>query len=93
MYKFERRIEVAKECGIELTDAQVIYLQCARVNGIDLLNHLYEECIKPCIENPQIETASESLQEAGVILTLINKFDESLCELVDQMVHQNTAQD
>ena len=39
MYKFERKIQEAEKRGIHFSEGQMTYIRCARINGIDLLDH------------------------------------------------------
>ena len=79
MYKFEKKIQEAEKRGIHFSEGQMTYIRCARINGIDLLDHLYEKYTREYVSCPHIST----------ILLASEFFDENLCELVSQMIEQN----
>ena len=68
---------------------QKTYIRCARINGIDLLDHLYDRYSRDYLSHPHDEKSSEYLAVISVILSVSEYFDENLCELVDQMIEQN----
>ena len=86
MYKFEKKIKAAEENGIRFSEGQK---RCARINGIDLLDHLYDRYSREYLSHPHDEKSSEYLAVISVILSFSEYFDENLCELVDQMIEQN----
>ena len=89
MYKFEKKIKEAEENGIRFSEGQKTYIRCARINGIDLLDHLYDRYSRDYLSHPHDEKSSEYLAVISVILSVSEYFDENLCELVDQMIEQN----
>lgn len=89
MYKFEKKIKVAEEKGIKFSEGQRTYIRCARINGIDLLDHLYDRYSREYLNHPHDEKSIEYLSVISVILLVSEFFDENLCELVDQMIEQN----
>lgn len=89
MYKFERKIQVAEQNGIRFSEGQKTYIRCARINGIDLLDNLYDRYSREYLYHPQDEKSMEYLAAISVILTASDYFDENLCELVNQMIEQN----
>lgn len=89
MYKYEKKIKAAEENGIRFSEGQKTYIRCARINGIDLLDHLYDSYSRDYLSHPHDEKSSEYLAVISVILSVSEYFDENLCELVDQMIEQN----
>ena len=91
MYRFETKMKQAEEKGIVFTEGQKTYIRCARINGIDLLDTLYDKYTQEYVIHLKEEGSSEYLSIIGVILSISNYFDKNLCELVDQMIDQNTC--
>ncbi len=88
MYKFEKKIEDAEHSGIGFSEGQKTYLRCARINGIDILDHLYDEYSKDHVNHPK-SSDGEFLDIIGMIITVTEAFDKNMCELVDQMIEYN----
>ena len=88
MYKFEKKIEDAEHRGIGFSEGQKTYLRCARINGIDILDHLYDEYSKEHANHPK-SSDGEFLDIIGMIITVTEVFDKNMCELVDQMIEYN----
>ena len=55
MYKFEKKIKAAEENGIRFSEGQKTYIRCARINGIDLLDHLYDRYSRDYLSHPHDE--------------------------------------
>ena len=91
MYRFEKKIEAAKELGIRLSEGQLTYVQCARINGIDVLDYLYELFVKDYANHTHDKNSSDYLLFIGLILTLSEFFDDNMCELIDGMIEQNAV--
>ena len=89
MYKFEKKIQIAEQNGIKFSEGQKTYIRCARINGIDLLDQLYDRYSREYLYHPHDEKSCEYLATISVILSVSEYFDENLCELIDQMVKQN----
>lgn len=89
MYRYEKKIKAAEEKGIKFSEGQKTYIRCARINGIDLLDHLYDRYSREYLSHPGDEKSSEYLSVISVIVSVSEFFDENLCELVDQMIEQN----
>lgn len=89
MYKFEKKIQEAEKRGIHFSEGQMTYIRCARINGIDLLDHLYEKYTREYVSCPHGENTDEYLTTISTILLASEFFDENLCELVSQMIEQN----
>ncbi len=90
MYEFEVKIKEAEEEGIGFSEAQQTYIRCARINGIDLINHVYDRYstgYANCRNDE--EKSSEYLTAVSVIMSIREYFDENLCELVDKMIEHN----
>ena len=92
MYKFEKKIEDAEHRGIDFSEGQKTYLRCARINGIDILDHLYDEYSKEHANHPKTSDG-EYLDIIGMIITVTEVFDKNMCELVDQMIEYNRSSD
>ena len=45
MFEYEKCIQEVKEAGIEFTEAEKTYIRCARINGINLIDSLYEKTV------------------------------------------------
>ena len=84
-----KAVKAAEEKGIRFSEGQKTYIRCARINGIDLLDHLYDRYSRDYLSHPHDEKSSEYLAVISVILSVSEYFDENLCELVDQMIEQN----
>ena len=89
MYKFEKKIQEAEKRGIHFSEGQMTYIRCARINGIDLMDHLYEKYTREYVSCPHGENTDEYLTTISTILLASEFFDENLCELVSQMIEQN----
>ena len=74
---------------IHFSEGQMTYIRCARINGIDLLDHLYEKYTREYVSCPHGENTDEYLTTISTILLASEFFDENLCELVSQMIEQN----
>ena len=70
MYKFEKKIKAAEEKGIRFSEGQQTYIRCARINGIDLLDHLYDRYSRDYLSHPHDEKSSEYLAVISVILSV-----------------------
>ena len=93
MYRFEAKLKAAEDRGIEFSEGQKTYLRCARINGIDLLDHLYERYTQEYMIHQKEEGSAEYLSVIGIILSISEFFDNNLCELVDKMIDQNTVEE
>ena len=91
MYRFETKMKQAEEKGIKFTEGQKTYIRCARINGIDLLDTLYDKYTQEYFIHQKEESSTEYLSIIGVILSFSDYFDKNLCDLVDKMIDQNTC--
>ena len=89
MYKFEKKIKEAEKNGIMFSEGQKTYIRCARVNGIDLLDHLFDRYSREYLSHPHDEKSSDFIATIGLLLSIMDFFDENLCELVDEISRQN----
>ena len=70
MYRFETKLKSAEDRGIEFSEGQKTYLRCARINGIDLLDHLYERYTQEYMIHQKEEGSAEYLSVIGIILSI-----------------------
>ena len=89
MYKFENKIKEAEKNGIMFSEGQKTYIRCAKMNGIDLLDHLFDRYSREYLSHPHDEKSSDFIVTTGLLLSIMDFFDENLCELVDEISRQN----
>jgi hypothetical protein len=89
MHKFERKMKEAAKAGIRFSESQLTYIRCARINGIDVVDGMYERYSKEYINHEYDDEATDYLRVLSVILSVIEACDENLCELIDQVIEEN----
>jgi len=85
MFEYEKCIQEVKEAGIEFTEAEKTYIRCARINGIDLIDSLYEKYIEQFVNN------DEYLTILTTVLTIRDYFDKNMVELIKQLVRMKAV--
>lgn len=91
MFDFEKCIQDAENTGIEFTEGEKTYLRCARINGIDLIDSLYEQYIQQFVSSDSENAEDEYLTVLTTVLTIRDYFDKNMVELVKQFVRMKAA--
>lgn len=91
MFDFEKCIQDAENAGIEFTEGEKTYLRCARINGIDLIDSLYEQYIQQFVSSDSEKAEDEYLTVLTTVLTIRDYFDKNMVELVKQFVRMKAA--
>ena len=91
MYKYEQKMKDAESSGIVFSEGQKIYLRCASLNGIELLDHLYDKYSTDYMSHSDDDNALDYLSMIGLLISIMDFFDSNMCALVDQMIEKNKA--
>lgn len=91
MFEYEKCIQEVKEAGIEFTEAEKTYIRCARINGINLIDSLYEKYIEQFVNNDSDNADDEYLTILTTVLTIRDYFDKNMVELIKQLVRMKAV--
>ena len=91
MFEYEKCIQEVKEAGIEFTEAEKTYIRCARINGIDLIDSLYEKYNEQFVNNDSDNADDEYLTILTTVLTIRDYFDKNMVELIKQLVRMKAV--
>lgn len=91
MFEYEKCIQEVKAAGIEFTEAENTYIRCARINGIDLIDSLYEKYIEQFVNNDSDNADDEYLTILTTVLTIRDYFDKNMVELIKQLVRMKAV--
>ena len=91
MYEYEQKMKNAKKAGISFTDEEETYLRCARTNGIELLELIVMKNLKEFAKTEDAKKRTDVMNKIMAVMDIKETFDESLCELVERMVHYHKA--
>lgn len=91
MFDYEKCIQDVENAGIEFTEGEKTYLRCARINGIDLIDSLYEQYIQQFVSSDNENAEDEYLTVLTTVLTIRDYFDKNMVELVKQFARMKAA--
>ncbi len=89
MYEFEQKMKNARKEGISFTDEEETYIRCARTNGIELLELIVMKYVKELAGTEDSKKRTDAMNMISIVMDIKDIFDESLCELVERMVHHH----
>lgn len=91
MFEYEKCIQEVKAAGVEFTEAEKTYIRCARINGIDLIDSLYEKYIEQFVNNGSDNADDEYLTILTTVHTIRDYFDKNMVELIKQLVRMKAV--